>query len=103
MTNKQRHLIEIPEEVQTAILITRLTDGGIGMVIPKGEPGMMEMMALTYGVFVSLVQSGEAQGISEMNLIRGAVKNSSLEDMRDSFVKMAVLAHMIKDEEASND
>ncbi len=73
------------------------------MVIPKGEPGMMEMMALTYGVFVSLVQSGEAQGISEMNLIRGAVKNSSLEDMRDSFVKMAVLAHMIKDEEASND
>jgi hypothetical protein len=103
MTNKQRHLVEIPEEVQTAIMLTRHIDGQIGIVVPKGEPGMMEMVAITYGVFVSLLQGAERSGVSEIEYIRQAMRNNSLEDMRESFVKMAVLAQMIKEEDESND
>jgi hypothetical protein len=103
MTNKQRHLVEIPEEVQTALLLTRHTDGRIGLAVPKGDPSMMEEIAIIYGIFVSLLQGAEQNGVSEIEYIRQAMRNTSLEDMRDSFVKMAMLAQMIREGEESND
>lgn len=84
-------------------MLTRHTDGQIGIVVPKGEPGMMEMVAITYGVFVSLLQGAERSGVSEIQYIRDAMRSTSLEDMRESFVKMAVLAQLIKEEDESND
>jgi len=50
-----------------------------------------------------LLQGAEQNGVSEIEYIRQAMRNTSLEDMRDSFVKMAMLAQMIKEEDESND
>jgi len=86
-----RHLIEIGNDVVSAVLITRHEDGKIGVATPKGNVGVMEAMALTYGVFVSLLQGGEAQGITEMQLIRNAIKFSELEDVREKLVEIAML------------
>ena len=52
---------------------------------------LMELMALTYGVFVSVLQSAEEQGITEMKLIRNAIKSNKLEDVREKLVEIAVL------------
>jgi hypothetical protein len=88
---KQRHLVEIPEDVVTAVTIVRQKNGQVGLVSAKGEPGMMEVMALTFGVFVSFMQGAEEQGINEMVLIRQAFADSSLERILDQLVKIAVL------------
>ena len=52
---------------------------------------LMEVMALTYGVFVSVLQGAEEQGITEMKLIRNAIKSNKLEDVREKLVEIAVL------------
>ena len=52
---------------------------------------LMELMALTYGVFVSVLQGAEEQGITEMKLIRNAIKSNKLEDVREKLVEIAVL------------
>lgn len=88
-----RHLIEIGNDVVSAVLITRHEDGNIGVATPKGNVGVMEVMALTYGVFVSLLQGGEAQGITEMQLIRNAIKFSELEDVREKLVEIVMLVN----------
>jgi len=99
---KQRHLLEIGDDVSTAVLITRHEDGRIGLATPKGNAMLMEVMALTYGVFVSVLEGGEAQGITEMKYIRNALKNNSLEDVREKLVEIAMLVK--KDmEDSSND
>lgn len=86
-----RHLVEIGNDVVAAVLITRHEDGRIGLATPKGDVGIMEIMALTYGVFVSVLQGGEQQGITEMSLIRNAIKSNKLEDIREKLVEIAVL------------
>ncbi len=88
---KQRHLVEIPEDAVTAITIVRQKDGQVGLISPKGEPGMMEVIALTFGVFVAFMQGAEQQGIKEMVLVREAFADSSLEAILDQLVKIAVL------------
>ena len=88
---KQRHLIEIGNDVAAAVLITRHDDGRIGLATPKGDVMLMEVMALTYGVFVSVLQGAEEQGITEMKLIRNAIKSNRLEDVREKPVEIAVL------------
>ena len=88
---KQRHLVEIPEDVVTAVTIVRQKDGQVGVITSKGEPGMMEVMALAFGVFVSFMQGAEEQGIKEMVLIREAFADSSLEAILDQIVRIAVL------------
>lgn len=89
---KQKHLVEIPEDVVTAVMITRHADGKIGIVIPKGDPGMMEVMTLTFGVFVGVLQGGEQNGISELMLLREYINNNSLEETREKLVQMAIAA-----------
>lgn len=87
---KQKHLVEIPKDVVTAVMITRHEDGRIGIVTPKGDPGMMEVMTLTFGVFVGVVQGGEQQGISELMLLREYINNHSLEEARETLVQLAI-------------
>jgi hypothetical protein len=96
---KQKHLIEIPEEVTTALMITRHEDGKIGLVSPKGEPGMMEVMALTFGVFVSILQGGEQDGIVELQRLRDYIQSHSLEQAREKLVQMAVKVKLMEDED----
>lgn len=88
---KQKHLVEIPEDVVTAVMITRHVDGRIGIVTPKGDPGMMEVMTLTFGVFVGVVQGGEQEGISELMLLREYINNHSLEEAREKLVQMTIV------------
>ncbi|CAB5224912.1 hypothetical protein UFOVP742_36 [uncultured Caudovirales phage] len=97
-----RHLVEIGNDVVSAVLITRHEDGKIGLATPKGDVGIMEIMALTYGVFVSVLQGGEQQGITEMQLIRDAIKFTPLEEVREKLVEIAVLVKADM-EDASND
>ncbi len=75
----------------TAVTIVRQKNGQVGLVSAKGEPGMMEVMALAFGVFVSFMQGAEEQGIKEMVLVREAFADSSLEAILDQLVKIAVL------------
>lgn len=89
--NMSRHLVEIGNDVVAAVLITRHKDGRIGLATPKGDVMLMEVMALTYGVFVSVLQGAEEQGITEMKLIRNAIKSNKLEDVREKLVEIAVL------------
>jgi hypothetical protein len=96
---KQKHLFEIPEGIVTALAITRHEDGKIGLVIPKGEPGMMEMMALTFGVFVSILQGGEQDGIVELQRLRNYMQSHSLEKAREKLVQMAVKVKLMEDED----
>jgi hypothetical protein len=88
---QQRHLVEIGTDVVSAILVTRHENGMIGVATPKGEPHNMEVMAMLFGVVVSLVQAAEAVGIKEMDLVRRAFQSNSLEEMRDQFVRIALL------------
>jgi hypothetical protein len=97
-----RHLVEIGNDVVSAVLITRHEDGKIGLATPKGDVGIMEIMALTYGVFVSVLQGGEQQGITEMQLIRDAIKFTPLEEVREKLVEIAILVKADM-EDASND
>lgn len=99
---KQRHLVEIGNDVASAVLVTRHKDGKIGLATPKGDVGVMEIMALTYGVFVSVLQGGEQQGIKELSLIRDAIKLLPLEEIREKLVEIAVLVNA-DTEGASND
>lgn len=101
---KQKHLIEIPEEIATAILITRREDGHIGVCTPKGDPMMYEMMALTYGVFVSMLAGAEAAGVGHLSYIRDKIKTASLEEMRDELVRVCQIEkHFSASEEDSSD
>lgn len=75
----------------TAVTIVRQGNGQVGVVSSKGEPPMMEVMALTFGVFLSFMQGAEEQGVNEMVLIRQAFADSSLERILDQLVKIAVL------------
>ena len=77
--------------MRTAVLITRHQDGQVGVVSPKGNPHAMEIVALAFGVFVSFIEGAERNGLDEMSLIREAFAVSSLEEMRDQFVKIAQL------------
>ena len=86
-----RHLVEIGNDVVAAVLITRHENGMIGVTTPKGEPYSMEVMAMLFGVVVSLVQGAEATGITEMELVRKAFQSNSLEEMRDQFLQIALL------------
>lgn len=88
---KQKHLVEIPEDVVTAVMITRHEDGRIGIVTPKGDPGMMEVLTLTFGVFVGVVQGGEQNGISELMLLREYINAHSLEEAREKLVQMTIV------------
>lgn len=97
-----RHLVEIGKDVVSAVLITRHEDGRIGLATPKGDVMLMEVMALTYGVFVSVLQGGEEQGITEMSLIRNAIKSNKLEDVREKLVEIAMLVKADM-EDSSND
>jgi hypothetical protein len=99
---KQRHLVEIGEDVVSAVLVTRHEDGKIGLATPKGDVGVMEIMALTYGVFVSVLQGGERQGVKELSLIRDAIKLMSLEEVREKLVEITILVKADM-EGASND
>jgi hypothetical protein len=88
---KQRHLVEIPEEVITAVTIVRQTDGQVGVITSKGHPGMMEVMTLTFGVFCSFLKGAEEQGVNEMSLIRESFSDFTLEEILEQLVKIAVL------------
>ena len=88
---QQRHLVEIGDDVVSAILVTRHENGMIGVATPKGEPHNMEVVAMLFGVVVSLVQGAEAVGIKEMDLVRKAFQSNSLEEMRDQFVRIALM------------
>jgi hypothetical protein len=88
---KQRHLVEIPEEVITAVTIIRQTDGKVGVISSKGDPGIMEVTALAFGVFCASIQGAEDAGVSEMALVREAFKTSTLEEILGHLVKIAVL------------
>ena len=96
---KQKHLIEIPEEVTTALMITRHEDGKIGLVSPKGEPGMMEVMTLTFGVFVSILQGGEQDGIHELRLLREYINSHTLEEAREKLVQMTLTTKMMEEQD----
>lgn len=51
----------------------------------------MEVVAMLFGVVVSLVQGAEAVGIKEMDLVRKAFQSNTLEEMRDQFVRIALM------------
>lgn len=91
MTNKQRHLVEIGQDVRTAVIITHHEDGQIGVTSPKGSPHMMEIAALTFGVFVSFIKGAEHNGLDEMSLIRKAFAEHSLEEMCEQLLGIAQL------------
>lgn len=93
---KQKHLVEIPEDVVTAVMITRHEDGRIGLVLPKGDPNFMEVLTLTFGVFVSVIQGGEEDGIDELARLREYINTHSLEEAREKLVKMAILTRQME-------
>lgn len=99
---KQRHLVEIGNDVASAILVTRHENGMIGVTTPKGEPYGTEIMSILFGVVVSLIQHTEAAGVKEMDLVRKAFQSNSLEEMRDWFVRIALLVAADM-EDSSND
>jgi len=96
---KQKYLIEIPEEVTTALMITRHEDGKIGLVSPKGEPGMMEAMTLTFGVFVSILQGGEQDGIDELRFLREYINSHTLEEARKKLVQMTITTKLLEEQD----
>ena len=56
--------------MESAVMITRHKDGQVGIVPSKGNPRMMEIAALSFGVFVSMVKTAEAQGVAEMDRVQ---------------------------------
>ena len=77
--------------MRTAIVITHHQDGQVGITSPKGSPHMMEIAALTFGVFVSFIKGAERSGLDEMSLIRKAFTVNSLEEMCEQLLEIAQL------------
>jgi hypothetical protein len=97
--NKERHLVEIPEDVESAVVIVRHKTGEVGVITAKGTPHIAEVMALTFGVFCAFIQGAKKQGIDDVERIREAFKHQSLEDILDQLVKVAILVeHDMKEE-----
>jgi hypothetical protein len=59
----------------------------------------MEVMALTFGVFVSILQGGEQDGIVELQRLRDYIQSHSLEQAREKLVQMAVKVKLMEDED----
>jgi hypothetical protein len=80
-----KHILEIPENVQTALVTMRDDKGNIVSGVAKGQPHYTESLALAFGTFVSMIKALEEMNGPEVRVcedIREIVKEFSLEEVR---------------------
>lgn len=90
---KEKHVIEIPDNVETAFVIMRQNDGKNLPALVKGHPRAEEALSLLFGIFVGALQHVESQDAVGRNFgrtFREIIRNSKLEDIRDDLSKIAM-------------
>jgi hypothetical protein len=98
----QKHLFEIPENVETALMTMRDDKNNIISGVVKGSPHYTESLALAFGTFVSMVQALEAIGKPESDVagdLRQIVREAPLEEVRSRLGEIARATRKFLEEE----
>lgn len=88
----QKHLFEIPENVETALMTMRDDKGNIISGVVKGKPHYTETLALAFGTFVSMIEALEAMKGPEVGVaedLREIIKEAPLEEVRFRLAEIA--------------
>lgn len=94
---KTKNIVEISDDMKTALFLVRKENGQVDFAIAKGEPHLFEMMTMTFGIFVSMVKSlDNLENAGE--LVRNLVKESSLEEARQAMGRMTDLFYELSKE-----
>lgn len=101
-----KHILEIPENVQTALVTMRDDKGNIVCGVAKGKPHYTETIALAFGTFVQMITSLEEMGGPEVRVcedIRAIVQEFPLEDVRFRLSDVARATRKFLDEEGGGE
>jgi hypothetical protein len=101
-----KHLFEIPNDAVTAVVTMRKESGEIISGIAKGEPHFTESLALSFGVFVAMVQAIERMDgpeVAVMKDLRKVIGMESLERSREILTNVAEATRTFLDEKEENE
>lgn len=103
---KHKNLIEISDDMLTALVLVHKKNRQVDFAVAKGEPHLLEMMTLLFGVFTAMVKSLdniEVDGHNGGQKVREMFRHHSLEDCREILAMTSTVFQQLAKKDKGNE